>query len=101
MRRSSKQRGDTTPEREALLAVIHECEAFIHLADWSPLTERSHRSITQMMGIIKGVALATRKLAQFDGGKRVPATMCAIADAVRWAEEILKEVDSRCPVKQS
>jgi hypothetical protein len=57
MRRSNKQRRDTTPEREALRAVIHECEAFMHWADWSPMTERSHRSITQMMGIIKGVAL--------------------------------------------
>jgi hypothetical protein len=57
MRPSNRQRRVTTPEREALRAVIHECEAFIHWADWSPLTERSHRSITQMMGIIKGVAL--------------------------------------------
>lgn len=57
MRRVIKQRRDTTPEREALRAVIHECKAFIHWADWSPLTERSHRSITQMMEIIKGVAL--------------------------------------------
>jgi hypothetical protein len=62
MRPSNKKRRDTTPEREALRAVIHECEAFIHWADWSPLTEKSHRSITQMMGIIKGVALkALRK----------------------------------------
>jgi hypothetical protein len=62
MRPRNKQRRDTTPEREALRAVIHECEAFIHWADWSPLTEKSHRSITQMMGIIKGVALkALRK----------------------------------------
>jgi len=62
MRRSNKKRRDTTPEHEALRAVIHECEAFIHWADWSPLTEKSHRSITQMMGIIKGVALkALRK----------------------------------------
>jgi hypothetical protein len=62
MRRGNRQRNATTPEREALRAVIHECEAFIHWADWSPLTEKSHRSITQMMGIIKGVALkALRK----------------------------------------
>lgn len=37
-----------------------------------------------------------RKLAQF-GGKRVPATMSAIADAVRWAEEIMKAIDDRWP----
>jgi len=36
-------------------------------------------------------------LAQFDGGKRVPATISAIADAVRWADEILKEIDRRWP----
>jgi len=41
--------------------------------------------------------LAARKLAQFDGGKRVPATISAIADAVQWAEEILKEIDQRWP----
>ena len=62
VRSSNKQRRGTRAEREALRAVIHECEAFIHWADWSPLVERSHRSITQMMGIIKGVALkALRK----------------------------------------
>ena len=40
--------------------------------------------------LIAASILAARKLAQFDGGKRVPATMSAIADAVRWAEEIMK-----------
>jgi hypothetical protein len=33
------------------------------------------------------------------GVKRVPATMSAIADAVRWAEEIMKEIEERWPVK--
>ena len=41
--------------------------------------------------------LAARKLTQFDGGKKVPATMSAIADAVRWAEEIMKTIDERWP----
>jgi hypothetical protein len=44
--------------------------------------------------------LAARKLAQYDGGKRVPATISAIADAVRWAEEIMKEIDRRWPASQ-
>jgi len=35
--------------------------------------------------LIASSILAARKLAQFDGGKRVPATVSAIADAVRWA----------------
>jgi hypothetical protein len=42
--------------------------------------------------------LAARKLAPY-GGKRVPATMSAIADAVRWAEEIMKEIDGRWPTR--
>ena len=57
MRHGNRQRSATTPEREALRAVIHECEAFIHWASWSGPAERSERSITQMMEIIIGVAL--------------------------------------------
>jgi hypothetical protein len=45
--------------------------------------------------LIAASILAARKLAQFDGGKRVPATMSAIADAVRRAEEIMKAIDER------
>lgn len=41
--------------------------------------------------------LAARKLAQHDGGRRVPATVAAISDAVRWAEEIMNEIDHRRP----
>jgi hypothetical protein len=47
--------------------------------------------------LIAAAILAARKLAQYDPGKRVPATMCAISDAIRWAEEILKEIDQRWP----
>jgi hypothetical protein len=47
--------------------------------------------------LIAASILAARKLAQFDGGKRVPATMSAVADAVRWAEEIMKAIDDRWP----
>ena len=47
--------------------------------------------------LIAASILAARKLAQFDGGKRVPATVGAIADAVRWAEEIMKAIDERWP----
>jgi hypothetical protein len=36
---------------------------------------------------------------QYDGGKLVPATMCAIVDTIRWAEEILKEIDERRPAQ--
>jgi hypothetical protein len=47
--------------------------------------------------LIAASILAARKLAQFDGGKKVPATISAIADAVRWAEEIMKAIDERFP----
>jgi hypothetical protein len=45
--------------------------------------------------LIAAAILAARKLAQYDGGKKVPATICAISDAIRWAEEILAEIDRR------
>jgi hypothetical protein len=52
-----------------------------------------------VLAIVAGI-LAARKLAQFDGGKRVPATMSAIADAVRWAEAIMKAIDERWPTSR-
>jgi hypothetical protein len=30
----------------------------------------------------------------------VPATVAAISDGVRWAEEILKEIDQKFPAKK-
>ena len=50
--------------------------------------------------LIAASILAARKLAQYDGGKRVPATVSAISDAVRWAEEIMREIDSRWPIRK-
>jgi hypothetical protein len=49
--------------------------------------------------LIAAAILAARKLAQWDGGKRVPATVAAISDAVRWAEEIMTEIDRHWPAK--
>jgi hypothetical protein len=49
--------------------------------------------------LIAASILAARKLAQYDTGARVPATVSAIADAVRWAERIMDEIDRRHPVK--
>ena len=45
--------------------------------------------------LIAAAILAARKLAQFDGGRKVPATISAIADAIRWAEEIMRRIDER------
>jgi hypothetical protein len=50
--------------------------------------------------LIAAAILAARKLSGFDGGKRVPATVAAISDAVRWAEELMKAIDERWPTKQ-
>jgi len=58
----------------------------------SPMDEGRKR----VLGIMAAI-LAARKLAQFDGGARVPATICAIDDSIRWAEEILRAIDERWP----
>jgi hypothetical protein len=47
--------------------------------------------------LIAASILAARKLAQYDSGARVPATVAATADAVRWAERIMEEIDRRHP----
>lgn len=49
--------------------------------------------------LIAAAILAARKLAQYDSGARVPATVSAIADAIRWAERIMEEIDRRWPVQ--
>jgi hypothetical protein len=54
----------------------------------------------RVVGIMASI-LAARKLAQYDGGKRVPATVAAISDVVRWAEEILRGIDQRWPDEKS
>jgi hypothetical protein len=51
--------------------------------------------------LIAASILAARKLAQYDGGRRVPATVAAISDAIRWAEEIMQEIDRRWPTRKA
>jgi hypothetical protein len=57
--------------------------------------DESRKRVIAIMAAI----LAARKLAQYEGGTRVPATVSAIADAIRWAEEILRRIDERWPTK--
>jgi hypothetical protein len=64
---------------------------------YTPSVDESRKRVIGIMASI----LAARKLAQYDGGKRVPATMSAMVDAVRWAEEIMKEIDRHWPRTQS
>jgi hypothetical protein len=45
--------------------------------------------------LIAASILAARKLTPYGGGPRVPATISAISDSIRWAEEILAEIDKR------
>src|SRR5262250_2925714 len=48
--------------------------------------------------LIAAAILAARKLSQYKGNDRVPATISAIDDAVRWAERIMEAIDRRWPV---
>jgi hypothetical protein len=54
---------------------------------------RAPNALAACFLLIAASILAARKVAQYDGGKRVPAAVSAIADAVRWAEEIIAEID--------
>jgi hypothetical protein len=49
--------------------------------------------------LIAASILSARKLAQYDSGVKVPATISAISDAIRWAEQIMREIDTRWPGK--
>jgi len=50
--------------------------------------------------LIAASILAARKLAQYDSGTRVPATVSAVADSIRWAERIMEEIDRRHPARR-
>jgi len=45
--------------------------------------------------LIAASILAARKLAQYGSEAQVPATIGAIAEAIRWAERIMEEIDRR------
>jgi hypothetical protein len=47
--------------------------------------------------LIAASILAARKLAQFDGAPRVPATIMAIENAVTWADRIMSAIDRQWP----
>ena len=49
--------------------------------------------------LIAAAILAAQKLAQEERVRDVPVTICAIADAVAWAERILREIDRKWPAK--
>lgn len=47
--------------------------------------------------LIAASILAARRLAPYEGGIRTPATVSAVADAIRWAEQLMNEIDKRWP----
>ena len=49
--------------------------------------------------LIAAAILAARKLAQFPSTLRVPATISAISDAIRFANQIMIEIDRLWPTK--
>jgi len=77
--------------RQQLLAA----EANIRRKCYPDLVDEGRKRVL----LIAASILAARKLAQYDNGARVPATVAAISDAVRWAERIMEEIDRRHPVK--
>ncbi|HWZ81852.1 MAG TPA: hypothetical protein VNW47_04475 [Terriglobales bacterium] len=48
----------------------------------------------RVLGIMAAI-LAARKLSQYQAGPKMPATICAIGDAVIWAKQIMEEIDHR------
>ena len=50
--------------------------------------------------LIAASILAARKLAQYGSEAQVPATICAIDNAIQWAERIMQEIDRRWPMQQ-
>lgn len=50
--------------------------------------------------LIAAAILAARKLAQQDRVGRTPAMISAISDAIRWAEQLMNEIDRRWPVRE-
>jgi hypothetical protein len=82
------------------VAFVENLDAAIIANKWRKCyTDRVDEGRKRVL-LIAASILAARKLAQFDGGKRVPATVAAISDAVRWAEEIMRAIDERFLVGQ-
>ena len=54
----------------------------------------------RVIGILAAI-LAARKLAQIEPRGMTPAAICAIDDAIRWAEKIMSEIDRRWPPTSS
>lgn len=50
--------------------------------------------------LVAASILAARKLAQYEPGKLMPATVSAISGAIRSAERFMEGIDRRHPTKQ-
>lgn len=52
----------------------------------------------RVFGVVAAI-LAAQKLAPYHGGKRIPPTVAAISDAIRWAEAIMREIADKWPTR--
>lgn len=96
---------ETTPlPTTELRNVVAHAPASVIKSDCSRLCQRKEGEDVNLLFVdagrkrvlgIMAAILAARKLSQFEGNARVPATIYAIADAIRWAEEIMKRIDER------
>jgi cation transporter-like permease len=50
--------------------------------------------------LIAAAILAARKLASCDPDRRVPASITAISDSVKWAALLMREIDERWPERK-
>jgi uncharacterized lipoprotein YmbA len=84
--------------RSEFQQVIAAC-TFLKVVAWFRLRHSRPRFFVdegrKRVLLIAAAILAARKLAQQDRVARTPATMTIISDAVRWAEEIMREIDKR------
>jgi hypothetical protein len=58
---------------------------------YSPAVDEGRKRVLGIMAAI----LAAQKLSRYPAGPQVPATICAIGDALIWARQIMEEIDHR------
>jgi hypothetical protein len=89
----------TTPKTGCPSRVL--CERAGLLADIAAADHRTHTSlftfvlgtfVPKFIALIAASILTARKLAQCQGGTRIPVTISGIADGIRWAEMIMIEI---------
>jgi len=92
-RRSRKHRDLTLLLNVLLVSGAKPCgEDKANMLNFRPWMKGAKRVL-----LIAASILAARKLAHYGSEAQVPATICAISDAIRWAERIMQEIDRHWP----